>query len=59
MIPTTYVAASEIYITLQNSAELILAIGEKEFCHLDFPLFILSPLYLLCCKGRLEKQLLL
>lgn len=38
----TYVAGSEICITLQNSSEFILVIREKEYCHLGFPLL---PLY--------------
>lgn len=41
MILMTYVAGSEIFITVQNSSEFILVIKKKEYCHLSFPLLSL------------------
>lgn len=64
MILMTYVAGSEIFITVQNSSEFILVIKKKEYCHLSFPLLSINPsllygnlcnlsfLILLCCMER-------
>lgn len=58
MILMTYVAGSEIFITLQNSSEFILVIKKKEYCHLSFPLLSLyfAILILLCCIERPGKK---
>lgn len=47
----TYVAGSEIFISLQNSSEFILVIKKKEYCHLSFLLlYLYFPFLILLCS---------